>query len=58
MSATSISRLHVARKERRHDEWDAPVEPYDPYGLGKDCDMIPNESDTSPDTGDASPVDA
>ncbi len=23
-------RLHVARKERRHDEWDPPVERYDP----------------------------
>jgi hypothetical protein len=27
-------RLHVARKERRHDEWDPPVEPYDLYGPG------------------------
>jgi hypothetical protein len=25
-------RLHVARKERHHDEWDRPVEAYDPYG--------------------------
>ena len=25
-------RLHIARKERRHDEWDPPIEPYDPYG--------------------------
>ncbi len=23
-------RLHVARRERRHDEWDPPVERYDP----------------------------
>jgi hypothetical protein len=22
--------LHVARKERHHDEWDVPTEPYDP----------------------------
>jgi hypothetical protein len=22
-------RLYVCRKERRHDEWDPPVEPYD-----------------------------
>jgi hypothetical protein len=27
-------RLHVARKERHPDEWDRPVEPYDPYGPG------------------------
>ncbi len=26
--------IRVARKERRHDEWDQPVEPYDPYGPG------------------------
>jgi hypothetical protein len=24
--------LHVARKARKPDEWDPPVEPYDPYG--------------------------
>jgi hypothetical protein len=28
------STLHVARKERHPDEWDRPVEPYDPYGPG------------------------
>jgi hypothetical protein len=27
-------RLHVARKERHPDEWDRPVEAYDPYGPG------------------------
>jgi hypothetical protein len=27
-------RLHVARKERRPEEWDPPIEPYDPYGPG------------------------
>jgi hypothetical protein len=27
-------RLHVSRKERRPDEWDPPVEPYDLYGPG------------------------
>jgi hypothetical protein len=27
-------RLHVARKERRPDEWDPHFEPYDPYGPG------------------------
>jgi hypothetical protein len=29
-------RLHVARKERRPDEWDQPIEPRDPYGCGKE----------------------
>jgi len=24
-------RLHIARKERRHDEWDPPIALYDPY---------------------------
>jgi hypothetical protein len=24
--------LHLARKERRPDEWDPPIEPYDLYG--------------------------
>jgi hypothetical protein len=28
-------RLQIARKERRHDEWDPPIEPYDPYGPGE-----------------------
>ncbi len=28
------SRLHFARKERRHDECDPPIELYDPYGPG------------------------
>jgi hypothetical protein len=28
--------LYVARKERHHDEWDRPVEPYDAYGPGAD----------------------
>ena len=28
-------RLHVARKERRPDEWDPPIKPDDPYGPGK-----------------------
>ncbi len=28
-------RLHVARKDRRPDEWDPPVERYDPYAPGK-----------------------
>ena len=32
-------RLHVARKERHHDEWDRPVEAYDSYGPGVWCSM-------------------
>ena len=28
-------RLHVARKERRPDEWDPPIKPYDPYAQAK-----------------------
>jgi hypothetical protein len=27
-------RLHIARKARRPDEWDPPIEPRDPYGPG------------------------
>jgi hypothetical protein len=27
-------RLYVARKARKPDEWDPPIEPYDPYGQG------------------------
>jgi hypothetical protein len=27
-------RPQVARKDRHHDEWDRPVEAYDPYGPG------------------------
>ena len=27
-------RLHIARKPRRHDEWDPHVPPHDPYGPG------------------------
>jgi len=27
-------RLHVSRKVRKPDEWDRPVEAYDPYGPG------------------------
>jgi len=28
-------RLHIARKGRHPDEWDPPIEPYDPYGPGQ-----------------------
>ncbi len=41
--------LHVAGKRRRPDEWDAPVEPYDPYGpgaSGNDFDVITEEPAT------------
>ena len=27
-------RIHIARKERRHDEWDPPIPVYHPYGPG------------------------
>ena len=27
-------RIHIARKERRHDEWDPPIPRYDPHGPG------------------------
>ncbi len=33
-------RLHAARKECRHDEWDPPVEPYGPYAPGEGDDVI------------------
>ncbi len=32
-----------------------PIEPYDPYGPGKGYDVITDDGDASPDTGDASP---
>jgi hypothetical protein len=32
-------RLHVARKERRPDEWDPPIPVYDPYGPGDSHDF-------------------
>ncbi len=49
-------RLHVARKERRHDEWDQPVEPYGPYGPGVSQRAADDEGDTSPAESDTSPV--
>ncbi len=51
------SRLHVARNERRHDEWDPRVEPFGPYAPGKGYDVIIDEDDASPVVSDASPVD-
>ena len=32
------NRLHVARKAKRHDEWDPPIPVYDPYGPGSSTD--------------------
>ncbi len=50
-------RLHVARKERRHDQWDLPVERYDPYTPGKSNDFDVITDDASLEVGDASPSD-
>ena len=37
-------RLHLARKVRNPNEWDPPIEPYDPYGPGTgvsaDADLL------------------
>ncbi len=33
-------RLHVSRKERHHDDWDPPIEPYDPYGSDERFDVV------------------
>jgi hypothetical protein len=33
-NATGDGRLHIARKVKRHDDWDPPIEPYDSYGPG------------------------
>jgi hypothetical protein len=32
--ATADGRLHIACKVKHHDDWDPPIEPYDPYGPG------------------------
>jgi len=32
-------RLHVSRKVRKPDEWDRPVEAYDPMGPASRCSM-------------------
>jgi hypothetical protein len=38
------NRLHIARKPRKPDEWDPPIEPHDPYGPGQpvtgDADFV------------------
>jgi hypothetical protein len=39
-------RLQVARKERRPDEWDPPIEPYDPYGPGEPAVVVTDEVST------------
>jgi hypothetical protein len=36
-------RLHVARKERRPDEWGPPIAPYDPYGPGEPAVVVTDE---------------
>ena len=28
LDGRTVNRLHVARKERRHDDWDPPIESY------------------------------
>jgi len=49
--------LHVARKERHHDEWDPPIEPYDPYGPGKsDEESVTDNSDLLPITAAVTPA--
>ena len=49
-------RLHVARKERHPDEWDRPVEAYDPYGPGIDeedlSEFVPGHTDEVPGHSD------
>jgi len=36
-------RLHVARKARRHDDWDPPIGPYDLY-RGQSRERLRDES--------------
>ena len=55
-SANVDGRLHVARKVRKPDEWDPPIEPYDPYGPGTgvsgDVDFVSgDETGVSGDAG-------
>jgi hypothetical protein len=38
-------RLHIARKLRRHDEWDPPITPYDPYGPGPSVSAYAGDED-------------
>ena len=33
-------RLNIARKPRCPDEWDVPLEPYDPYGRDTGLDAV------------------
>ena len=51
-------RLHVARKERHPDEWDPPIEPYDPYGPGEkvSADVSMNSPTTETVSADAGGV--
>jgi hypothetical protein len=41
--------LYVARKERRPDEWDPPIEPYDPYGPGEAEVIVSTDTGVSTD---------
>ena len=43
-------RLHIARKEHHHDEWDPPVEPYDPCEpdmVSMSCNAVTSACDAS-----------
>jgi hypothetical protein len=36
-------RSHLIRKERRPDEWEPPIEHYNPYGLGQPIEDMAKE---------------
>jgi hypothetical protein len=36
-------RLHIARASRQPDEWDPPIEPYDPHGPSRRREGIVGE---------------
>jgi hypothetical protein len=45
--------LHVARKDRHPDEWDRPVEAYDPCGPGvEELEPVTDHSDDVTDHSD------
>ena len=39
-NATGDGRLHIAPKIKRHDDWDPPIEPYDPGVSDNAFDVI------------------
>jgi hypothetical protein len=43
--------IRVARKTRNHDDWDPPIEPYDPYGPGEvvSTDTVSTDAGVSTD---------